>query len=946
MFNKTLLILLGVLTFGVVHAAPTSTIVQNLFITDLRGNGTKCLKILTNGLVQTSTADCGSGGSGATTTINGVDGPTFLFASTSPIDIVASGNTFTWSFTNPGFVTSTINISTTTIAEIFNVTSSGNKSFTITIPATHSEFYSPTTTIATDNIQLANGAGYVTSSITITTTTASGIWNVTSSGNKAFTITLPSNVSFFTNDAGYLTSASDTSGVATSGTPVANQLAIFFDGNTIFGSSSLTFASGTGLFETKIVSSTELRSPSGTIDIAHFTTRIGVNKLNTGSAAVDSKNNGTAPAFRAEATSTTSFAFGVFVTGGAQRTFNINGLGNLTWGDGAVAVDTTLARLSTSTLQVTNNLFALGMVSSTEHRTPSSTITNLIVTNASGTNVDLTGYLKINGDNVSTSTGANPSASVGLTAVNGSANTFMRSDGAPALSQSITPVWTGLHQFSGAGASTTQLWSASTSINFGDALVVATSGKKLIAYVGTDCGAGNYVQQLSATGTATCAADTASAGGGIVTSTPIVANGVGFFRSGFSSSSLVTMQGFSVNTSTAVVTLPSSTLDGITEIYPSVPDAGTATPTYSIINQPNIVISGLGNFSAYRDIPTISSDGTFSAYEVINAVGTINANTATPGAAYLFLSNMTHFASSTRPAPNGVSFEHRTQYVCSVGSCATSTVLTGFRDLSKVSSTAGGWFKASDYNAIILTPTVASDANSTSSITTRRGIQIGNITKSGTGANLITNNIGIDIGALAAANTLNVGIRSVITASSSHYFLQDTGGAASVFAGKVSIGTTTQATNALFVNGTGTITGLYDSQGNAFVTSTSGGTPTYIMGGFADSGGAADFYCSGDMNQCQALETNINDFRMPIACTAKNLHANIHTAPGAGGQLVITIRDAASDGALTCTISDPATSCSDTSNSEAIAQGAIVTWFVDDTGSANPADIGISYTCE
>jgi hypothetical protein len=44
--------------------------------------------------------------------------------------------------------------------------------------------------------------------------------------------------------------------------------------------------------------------------------------------------------------------------------------------------------------------------------------------------------------------GANPSASIGLTAVNGVANTYMRSDAAPALSQSIVPTWTGVHTFS------------------------------------------------------------------------------------------------------------------------------------------------------------------------------------------------------------------------------------------------------------------------------------------------------------------------------------------------------------------------------------------------------------------------------------------------------------------------------------------------------------------
>lgn len=47
----------------------------------------------------------------------------------------------------------------------------------------------------------------------------------------------------------------------------------------------------------------------------------------------------------------------------------------------------------------------------------------------------------------STTTGGNPSASVGLNAVNGTAGTFLRSDGAPALSQTIVPTWTGLHTF-------------------------------------------------------------------------------------------------------------------------------------------------------------------------------------------------------------------------------------------------------------------------------------------------------------------------------------------------------------------------------------------------------------------------------------------------------------------------------------------------------------------
>lgn len=51
---------------------------------------------------------------------------------------------------------------------------------------------------------------------------------------------------------------------------------------------------------------------------------------------------------------------------------------------------------------------------------------------------------------------ANPTASVGLAAVNGAATTAMRSDAAPALSQSIAPTWSAQHIFSQAkGAGTT-----------------------------------------------------------------------------------------------------------------------------------------------------------------------------------------------------------------------------------------------------------------------------------------------------------------------------------------------------------------------------------------------------------------------------------------------------------------------------------------------------------
>ena len=69
---------------------------------------------------------------------------------------------------------------------------------------------------------------------------------------------------------------------------------------------------------------------------------------------------------------------------------------------------------------------------------------NGIVVTVAG-DLDVTGSL-IGSTSV---TGADPTVSVGLTAINGSANTFMRSDAAPALDVSISPVWTGVHKYVG-----------------------------------------------------------------------------------------------------------------------------------------------------------------------------------------------------------------------------------------------------------------------------------------------------------------------------------------------------------------------------------------------------------------------------------------------------------------------------------------------------------------
>lgn len=82
--------------------------------------------------------------------------------------------------------------------------------------------------------------------------------------------------------------------------------------------------------------------------------------------------------------------------------------------------------------------------------------------------------------------GANPTASLGLTAVNGSAATFMRSDAAPALSQSIAPTWSGLHTFSAGGVITPEATPATNEIGYLGAPIDEQDASYTLAL--SDCG--------------------------------------------------------------------------------------------------------------------------------------------------------------------------------------------------------------------------------------------------------------------------------------------------------------------------------------------------------------------------------------------------------------------------------------------------------------------------
>jgi len=74
----------------------------------------------------------------------------------------------------------------------------------------------------------------------------------------------------------------------------------------------------------------------------------------------------------------------------------------------------------------------------------------------------------------------NPTASIGLSVINGSATTYMRSDAAPPLNQAIVPTWTGAHTFNVAPTL------ASITGTANNCLQVNTSG--LVSGTGAQCG--------------------------------------------------------------------------------------------------------------------------------------------------------------------------------------------------------------------------------------------------------------------------------------------------------------------------------------------------------------------------------------------------------------------------------------------------------------------------
>lgn len=222
------------LTFtGVAYAAPT-----DFYIQGLRGNGTKCLKILDSGLVQVAAADCGSGGGGgsgggtwATTTSTVAN--RLINYSLNNTDIVTIGNTATttgkmWFDPNTlfSFFSGSVGINSKSTASALTV--AGNTGITANI-------YTATSTVIASTFPYAS-----TTMVSATTASTSALYLATGSTLLKSVNGLVSAATLGTDYLAAVTATSPLSGSGTAGSPlvIANSAA---DGSTK-GAASFTAA--------------------------------------------------------------------------------------------------------------------------------------------------------------------------------------------------------------------------------------------------------------------------------------------------------------------------------------------------------------------------------------------------------------------------------------------------------------------------------------------------------------------------------------------------------------------------------------------------------------------------------------------------------------------------------------------------------------------------------
>jgi hypothetical protein len=234
-------------------------------------------------------------------------------------------------------------------------------------------------------------------------------------------------------------------------------------------------------------------------------------------------------------------------------------------------------------------------------------------------------------------------------------------------------------------------------------------------------------------------------------------------------------------------------LDDTISLWPDIPAnvaSQTALLAFSATQSTNVNYSAVGNVpSAFFHHPTLTFTGTLTGYNLLFDQGTYNFNTGAVIAGF----NGLYFSSDVKLNDSGVV----------VGSLAAINAVPTFESGNftlSTSNVSGLGFapaiKATGSSAAFTVPTVAAVNNTgaildavtsggTVTVTNLNGLKWADISTLGSGTNTVTNQVVVDIPSdVTHGATLIAAMRSAITSGSGKYFLDDTGGAQSAFAGK------------------------------------------------------------------------------------------------------------------------------------------------------------------